>query len=169
VLIVSKHSHLKGTPEHGSPTPFDSDSQPLHVAGFIEQARKRMSERPELSEEPENFLEAMLAAQREDGTFTDEEIIGNVFTLLVAGEDTTAHTLAWTSWFLAQHADVQGETRRCDPGTVCWVVVSADDRSRRYSVQRRQERLNDCQPRPAGRCRLRDLEYHDGEKLPAKE
>ena len=50
------------------------------VAGFIEQARERMSERPELFEEPENFLEAMLAAQREDGTFTDEEIIGNVFT-----------------------------------------------------------------------------------------
>ncbi len=70
------------------------------VHGFIAQARERMSERPELVEEPENFLEAMLAAQQEDGTFTDEEIIGNVFALLIAGEDTTAHTMAWTSWFL---------------------------------------------------------------------
>ena len=70
-------------------------------------ARERMSERPELFAEPENFLEAMLATQGEDGTFTDEEMIGNVFTLLVAGEDTTAHTLAWTSWFLAQHPDLQ--------------------------------------------------------------
>jgi cytochrome P450 len=77
------------------------------VTGFIAQARERMRERPGLFEEPENFLEAMLAAQREDGTFTDKEIIGNVFTLLVAGEDTTAHTLAWTSWFLAQHPDLQ--------------------------------------------------------------
>lgn len=77
------------------------------VTGFIEQARARMSEQPELFGAPENFLEAMLAAQREDGTFTDQEIIGNTFTLLVAGEDTTAHTMAWTSWFLAQHADVQ--------------------------------------------------------------
>ena len=77
------------------------------VAGFIAKARERMSERPELFAEPENFLEAMLATQGEDGTFTDEEIIGNVFTLLVAGEDTTAHTLAWTSWFLAQHPDLQ--------------------------------------------------------------
>jgi cytochrome P450 len=77
------------------------------VAGFIAQARERMNERPGLYEEPENFLEAMLAAQREDGAFTDKEIIGNVFTLLVAGEDTTAHTLAWTSWFLAQHPDLQ--------------------------------------------------------------
>jgi cytochrome P450 len=77
------------------------------VLGFIVQARERMSARPELFEEPENFLEAMLAAQREDGTFTDEEIIGNVFALLLAGEDTTAHTMAWTSWFLAQHPDAQ--------------------------------------------------------------
>jgi cytochrome P450 len=83
--------------------------QHLHnaVLGFIAQARERMSERPERFEEPENFLEAMLAAQREDGTFTDEEIIGNVFALLIAGEDTTAHTMAWTSWFLAQHPDAQ--------------------------------------------------------------
>ena len=77
------------------------------VVGFIEQARERTTERPELFEAPENFLEAMLAAQREDGTFTDEEIIGNTFTLLIAGEDTTAHTMAWTSWFLAQHEDIQ--------------------------------------------------------------
>jgi cytochrome P450 len=77
------------------------------VAGFIEQARTRMRERPELFEAPENFLEAMLAAQREDGAFTDEEIVGNTFTLLIAGEDTTAHTMAWTSWYLAQHADIQ--------------------------------------------------------------
>jgi cytochrome P450 len=77
------------------------------VTAFIEQARERMRECPELFEAPENFLEAMLAAQRDDGTFTDEEIVGNTFTLLIAGEDTTAHTMAWTSWFLAQHADIQ--------------------------------------------------------------
>jgi cytochrome P450 len=77
------------------------------VRGFIEQARQRMTDRPELREAPENFLEGMLAAQEADGKFTDEEIIGNVFTLLLAGEDTTAHTMAWTLWFLAQHDDIQ--------------------------------------------------------------
>jgi cytochrome P450 len=30
-----------------------------------------------------------------------------VLTLLLAGEDTTAHTMAWTLWFLAQHNDIQ--------------------------------------------------------------
>ncbi|HSZ70760.1 MAG TPA: cytochrome P450 [Solirubrobacteraceae bacterium] len=82
------------------------------VEGFIEQARARMRERPELFDAPENFLEAMLAAQREDGTFTDEEIVGNVQTLLVAGEDTTAHTLAWTIWLICSRPDVQ--RRLCD-------------------------------------------------------
>jgi cytochrome P450 len=82
------------------------------VTGFIEQARARMRERPELFEAPENFLEAMLAAQREDRAFTDEEIVGNTFALLIAGEDTTAHTMAWTSWFLAQHSDIQARWAR---------------------------------------------------------
>ena len=75
--------------------------------GFIAQARERMAARPELYEAPENMLEAMLAAQRADGTFTDEEIIANVGTIIVAGEDTTAHTLAWTIWLLASRPDIQ--------------------------------------------------------------
>jgi cytochrome P450 len=77
------------------------------VLGFMDQARRRIAERPELREAPENFLESMIAAQESDGTFTDEEIVGNVFTLLLAGEDTTAHTMAWTIWFLCRNADVQ--------------------------------------------------------------
>jgi cytochrome P450 len=77
------------------------------VIGFVEQARNRMVARPELYEASENFLEGMLAAQRADGAFTDEEIIANVSTLLNAGEDTTAHTLAWTIWFLASRPQVQ--------------------------------------------------------------
>jgi cytochrome P450 len=84
----------------------------LAVATFIEQARARMRERPELFEAPENFLEAMLAAQRQDNSFSDEEIVGNTFTLMVAGEDTTAHTLAWTCWLLAQRPEVQARCAR---------------------------------------------------------
>lgn len=77
------------------------------VEQFIEQARVRMAERPELREAPENFLEGMLAAQETDGAFTDDEIIGNTFTLLLAGEDTTAHTMAWTIWLLASRPEIQ--------------------------------------------------------------
>ena len=77
------------------------------VAGFIEQARDDMRQRPQLRQAPENFLQAMLAAQEQDSTFTDAEIVGNVYTLLLAGEDTTAHSMAWTVWFLARHPGVQ--------------------------------------------------------------
>jgi cytochrome P450 len=77
------------------------------VEAFMEQAKERIAARPELRDAPENFLEGMIAAQETDGTFTDEEIIGNVFTLLLAGEDTTAHTIAWTIWLLASRPEHQ--------------------------------------------------------------
>src|SRR5262249_10343178 len=62
------------------------------VRGFMEETRKRIAVRPELRESPENFLEGMIAAQETEGAFSDEEIMGNVFTLLLAGEDTTSHS-----------------------------------------------------------------------------
>ncbi len=38
----------------------------------------------------------MLSARAEGGAaFTDEEIYGNVLTMLLPGEDTTANSLAW--------------------------------------------------------------------------
>jgi cytochrome P450 len=49
----------------------------------------------------------MLAAQQTEGGFSDDEIVGNTFTMLLAGEDTTAHTMAWTLWFLASRPEHQ--------------------------------------------------------------
>lgn len=77
------------------------------VHGFIEQARTRVSERPELREAPENFLEGMVVAQEEDASYTDNEIIGNTLAILTAGEDTTAITMGWAIWFLASQPDIQ--------------------------------------------------------------
>ena len=66
------------------------------VAGFVQQARARMQADPTLREHPRNLLEAMIAAadQPESG-INDEQVAGNVLTMLLAGEDTTANTLAW--------------------------------------------------------------------------
>ena len=77
------------------------------VTSFMDETRERIRRRPELRDSPENFLEGMIAAQEKDGTFSDEEILANVFTLLLAGEDTTSHTMAWTIWEMATRPEVQ--------------------------------------------------------------
>ena len=40
-------------------------------------------------------------------TLTDEQIVGNVITFLVAGYDTTANALSYTSYLLALNPHVQ--------------------------------------------------------------
>lgn len=77
------------------------------IEGFIEKAQARMAARPELFDQPENLIESLLATQKTDQSFTDQEIAGNLITILFAGEDTTAHTLGWTIWLLASRPDLQ--------------------------------------------------------------
>lgn len=82
---------------------FDRAMQAInaHVDTLIERARRRMRDDP--SPAPRNVLEAMLAARDEPDSGLDDAVVrANVLTLLLAGEDTTAHTLAWTLYFLAQ-------------------------------------------------------------------
>ena len=67
------------------------------VDDFIAQARARLKADPSLRAHPQNLLEAMLVAAEEPSSgITDREVSGNVLTMLLAGEDTTANTLAWT-------------------------------------------------------------------------
>ncbi len=74
------------------------------VAGFIAQARLRMQAEPARYGQPRNLLEAMIAAaDQPDSGIDDQQVAGNVLTLLLAGEDTTANTLAWTLHLLWQH------------------------------------------------------------------
>jgi cytochrome P450 len=57
---------------------------------------------------PDNFLEALLLAYDENGNYlSDKEIQGNIITLLLAGEDTTAHTLAWLLFLITEHPEIQ--------------------------------------------------------------
>jgi cytochrome P450 len=67
------------------------------VDGFIAQARARLADDPSLRAQPRNLLEAMLVAADEPSSgITDRQVAGNVLTMLLAGEDTTANTIAWT-------------------------------------------------------------------------
>jgi len=66
------------------------------IEGFVLQARERMRADPALRTHPNNLLEAMIAAADTEGSGLDDtDVAGNVLTMLLAGEDTTAHTLAW--------------------------------------------------------------------------
>jgi cytochrome P450 len=63
---------------------------------LVAQARASLAADPSRAEAPSNFLEAMLSARDEEGRpFSDETLFGNLMTMLLAGEDTTAYTLAW--------------------------------------------------------------------------
>ncbi|MCY4229425.1 MAG: cytochrome P450 [Alphaproteobacteria bacterium] len=64
------------------------------VGEMIRTARQRMAADP--GRAPADFLEAMLAAVEEEGSgFCDAEIFANAGNLLLAGEDTTANSIAW--------------------------------------------------------------------------
>ena len=74
------------------------------VDGFIADARSRMERDPALRERPTNLLEAMIAARdKPDSGLTDADVSGNVLTMLLAGEDTTANTLAWMIYLLSRN------------------------------------------------------------------
>jgi cytochrome P450 len=67
------------------------------VDDFVRQARARLEADPSRRAHPQNLLEAMLVAADEPSSgITDRQVSGNVLTMLLAGEDTTANTLAWT-------------------------------------------------------------------------
>lgn len=75
------------------------------VFKFINEAKTRLAEQPELRKQPSNFLEAILV-EAENEQFSNEEIFGNVFTMLLAGEDTTSNSISWAIYYLAQHPEL---------------------------------------------------------------
>jgi cytochrome P450 len=80
------------------------------IAEFIQKTRQRLENEPELANQPSNFLEALLVTKDEKGnSFSYEEIQGNIFNILLAGEDTTARTLSWLLYFMAEHPEIQGK------------------------------------------------------------
>ena len=76
------------------------------VYGLIDQARQRMQQNPNAADRPANLLEAMIAAADQPGSAIDKDTVaGNVTTMLLAGEDTTANSIAWLLYFLRSHPE----------------------------------------------------------------
>ncbi len=99
------------------------------AARFIARTRARFDEHPELRAHPQNIVQALVAARDEPGSeFTDDDVTGNVMTMLFAGEDTAANTMSWLTFLLTQHADAReraaDEARRALDGDT--VIASFD-------------------------------------------
>lgn len=64
------------------------------------------------SEDRNDIMSMLLAARDEDGVpMSDEEVRDEMFTMLVAGHETTATLLAWVLHRLTEHPDVQAAAR----------------------------------------------------------
>ncbi|MET0884860.1 MAG: cytochrome P450 [Mycetocola sp.] len=80
------------------------------VNELVTAARERVARNTNAQTKPANLLDAMVAAQSDDAAaFSNAEIVGNTLTMLLAGEDTTANTLAWMMDLLAKHCTVQAK------------------------------------------------------------
>jgi cytochrome P450 len=77
------------------------------VAELIRKARERLDGDPPRRAAPANLIEAMLVEREAPGTgLTDFDVASNVVTMLLAGEDTTAHTLAWLIHLTSRNPEV---------------------------------------------------------------
>lgn len=77
------------------------------ISRFIANARAQMQADPALRESPKNLLQAMIVATEQNGSgLDDNDVMCNVFNLLLAGEDTTANTLAWLIHLLSRHPEL---------------------------------------------------------------
>ncbi len=78
----------------------------------IADARSRLACNPARRSRPSNILEALIVARdAPDSGFTDEDVRGNVMTILFAGEDTVANATAWLMRDLATRPEAAARVR----------------------------------------------------------
>lgn len=71
---------------------------------------KLINERRGHTDGRHDLLSSLIAAQDDDGTkLSDQQIRDEVFTMFFAGHETTALTLTWTLYLIAQHPDVEAK------------------------------------------------------------
>jgi cytochrome P450 len=98
----------------------------VQIDTFIRQARARLQADPARREHPPNLLEAMIisADAGDAAVVSDAEVAGNVLTMLLAGEDTTANTLAWMIHLLQRNPEAlqraQAEVRSLAPNAAAF-------------------------------------------------
>jgi len=75
-----------------------------HCDQFISTAERNIEQNGRAN----NILESMILARNEEAiAFSQEQLFANIITLLLAGEDTTANTLAWAIHYLIENPEYQ--------------------------------------------------------------
>jgi cytochrome P450 len=112
---------------------LERSSAALKAAVFdvIAQARQRMQTNPTLRDKPSNLLEAMIvAADQPDSGVNNDTVAGNVSTMLLAGEDTTANTIAWLLHLLHRNPETlkkaTEEVKRVAPNCAAFTIEQID-------------------------------------------
>ncbi|MDB2384749.1 cytochrome P450 [Endozoicomonas sp.] len=79
----------------------------------IEETKNKLHMKPELREKPENLLQALVAeAAKDQSSMNSSRVLANAVTIMLAGEDTTANSLAWLTHLLSIHPDIQADLRQ---------------------------------------------------------
>jgi cytochrome P450 len=107
--------------------------------------QRRMSARADL-------LDLLLQARDEETgrMMTDEELVRNLATFILAGHETTAVALTWTLWLLAKYPHVQDQVAAEAQATIGSGVVEADRVERlAFARQVLQEAMRLYPPAPA--------------------
>jgi cytochrome P450 len=94
---------------HWAPTPTNLRME--RAIRQIETVLYRMiAEKRASGRDAGDLLSMLLAAQDEDGSrMTDQQLRDEAITLFLAGHETTANTLSWTWWLLAQNPGVEAK------------------------------------------------------------
>lgn len=122
---------------------FDAHLAEVHKAGyrFIAEARERIAQDPQLQQHPTNLMEALISARDETGAgLSDAQLLGNVLTVLLAGEDTTANTLGWALHLLHGH---RGEWDAL-VAEVDAALAAGEDMPRQFDTARGLAGIEDC-------------------------
>ena len=110
----------------------EDSTRDLGVVMKVRELRKVLlaliAERREEGSDRFDFLSMyMQATDKEGNAFTDDELLDELFTLIVAGFETSANTLNWVWYLLAGHPDIEArlidEARRIVPDAA---AVTAD-------------------------------------------
>ncbi|HVS68017.1 MAG TPA: cytochrome P450 [Mycobacteriales bacterium] len=75
----------------------------------------------------EDMVAALLAATEDGEGFTEQQVLDETLTLMLAGFETTANALAWTWWLLDQNPDVAARLRAEIDATIADAVPTYED------------------------------------------